>query len=147
MALDERTRQQMLEHCGEIHEDDGVDPRDFFKAGRIHKKADRKAKQLCRQVAETLDQILSGETKDDVLSGLRVSDVVPAPDSSRLLVTLCADCEPSAFNREVVEQRLAHYKGRLRSEVAAAVTRRKAPMLVFNVLGPGGGLNREETQS
>ena len=64
--LDKRTRAQMLAHCGEIHADDGVDPREYFKAGRIHKKEDHKAKQLCRQVAETLDQVLPGETSDDV---------------------------------------------------------------------------------
>ena len=136
MALDKHTHQQMLEHCGEIHEDDGVDPREFFQPGRIHKQENRKAKQLCRQVAETLDQVLSGETGDEVLRGLRVSGVVPAPDSSRLRVTLSADCEPGAFDRALVEQRLAHYKGRLRCEVAAAITRRKTPTLVFNVLGP-----------
>ena len=136
MALDRRTREQMLAQCGEIHEDDGMDPREFFKAGRVHKKQDRKARQLCRQVAETIDQIFAGETNDDVLRALRVSHVVPAPDSSRLLVTLCADCPPQHFDRSLVEERLALCKGRLRCEVTAAITRRKAPVLVFNVLAP-----------
>ncbi len=136
MALDKRTREQMLAHCGEIHEDDGVDPREFFKAGRIHKKEDRKAKQLCRQVAETLDQVLSGETGDDVLQGLRVSSIVPAPDSSRLLVTLHADCESEKFDRHQIEQRLVVCRGRLRCEIAASITRKKTPTLVFNVIGP-----------
>ncbi|MDC0935729.1 hypothetical protein OAS39_05545 [Pirellulales bacterium] len=136
MALDERRREQMLAHCGEIHEDDGVDPREFFKAGRIHKKEDRKAKQLCRQAAETLDQILSGETSDDVLRGLRVSSVVPAPDSSRLLVTLHADGESGDFDRNLVEARLASYQGRLRYEIAASITRKKTPTLAYNVIGP-----------
>ena len=139
MVLDKRTREQMLAHCGEIHDDDGVDPREFFKAGRIRKKEDRKAKQLCRQVAETLDQVLSGETSDDVLRGLRVSDVVPAPDSSRLLVTLQTDCEAVDFDPHLVEQRLAIWKGRLRCEIAAAITRRKTPALAFNVIGPSAG--------
>ena len=81
MALDKRTREQMLAHCGEIHEDDGIDPREYFKAGRIHKKEDRKAKQLCRQVAETLDQVLSGEIDDDLLRGLRVSGVMQSTEA------------------------------------------------------------------
>ena len=139
MALDNRTREQLLAHCGEIHDDDGVDPREFFKAGRTHKKEDRKARQLCRQVAETIEQVLSGETGDDVLRGLRVSDVVPAPDSSRLLVTLRVDCEAERFDRKLVEHLLSCCKGHLRCEVAAAITRRKAPTLVFNIEGPSSG--------
>jgi len=147
MALDKRAREQMLAHCGEIHEDDGVDPREFFKAGRIQKKDDRKAKQLCRQVAETIDQILSGETGDDVLGGLRVSDVVPAPDSSRLLVTLHQDCEPENFDRILVEQRLNSFRGRLRCEIAASITRKKTPTLVFNVIGPDCTLGTQSKEA
>ena len=142
MTLDKRTRAQMLAHCGEIQADDGVDPREYFKAGRIHKKEDHKAKQLCRQVAETLDQVLSGEMNDDVLRGLRVATVVPAPDSSRLLVTLHLDCAPGDFDRNLVEQRLAACKGRLRGEVAAAITRRKTPTLILHVVGPDGAGNQ-----
>jgi ribosome-binding factor A len=138
MALNDRMRKQLLAHCGEIHDDDGIDPLEFFRAGRVRKTDDRKARQLCRQVAETLDQILSGEISDDVLRGLRVSDVVPAPDSSRLLVTLHVDCRAEEFDRDLIQQRLAAYKGLLRCAVAAAITRRKAPALLFNILGPAG---------
>lgn len=136
MTLDRRTREQMLAHCGAIHEDDGVDPRQFFKTGRINKKDDRKARQLCRQVAETLDQLLTGEVRDDVLRGLHVVSVVPAPDASRLLVTLQADGEPEELDPSLVESRLAVCRGHLRCEVAAAITRRKTPVLVFSVIGP-----------
>lgn len=136
MALDKRTRENFISHCGEIREGDGIDPRQFFKSSRGRKKEDRKAKQLCRQVAETLDQILAGELGDDVLRMLRVSDVLPAPNASRLLVTLIADCPPQDFNRGLIDDRLAQFCGRLRSEVAAAITRRKAPSLAFEVIGP-----------
>lgn len=138
MALDKRTREQLLAHCGEIREDDGVDPREFFKAGRVHKKEDRKARQLCRQVAEALDQILAGEVGDDLLRTLRVADVLPAPDTSRLLVTLGVDCPPEDFDRNAIDERLARFRGRLRCEVAAAITRRKTPTLVFEIIGPDG---------
>jgi ribosome-binding factor A len=140
MSLDKRTREQLLAHCGELHEDDGIDPREFFKSSRpgTEKRETRKARQLCRQVAETLDQILSGEANDDILRALRVAAVMPAPDTSRLLVTLHIDCDPADFNRPFVEERLAACKGRLRSEVASAITRRKAPTLVFEIIGPAG---------
>lgn len=138
MTLDKRAREQMLEHCGEIHEDDGVDPRAFFRTNDTRrKKENHKAKQICRQVSETLDQVLSGEINDDILRNLRVATVGPAPDSSRLLVTLHADLPPQEFDRDVVEQKLADHSGRLRCEVARAITRRKTPVLVFRVIEPG----------
>jgi ribosome-binding factor A len=136
MALNRRTRDQLLACCGEIHDDDGVDPRKFFNAGRIHKKENRKARQLCHQVAVTLDQVLAGELGDEVLRGFRVAAVVPAPDASRLLVMLHADDTAADFDRDLVEQRLAACHGRLRCEVSAAITRRKTPVLAFSVVAP-----------
>lgn len=149
MAPNKRTREQLLAHCGEIHDDDTIDPREFFKANSRRNKESRKPKQLCRQVAETLDQILSGEANDDALRALRVADVLPAPDTSRLLVTLLVDCDPAEFDRPLIEERLAQSKGRLRSEVAAAITRREAPALVFEIIGPDpthGSERKEDIQ-
>ncbi len=136
MSFDKRAREQMLAMCGEVHEDDGVDPRDFFKAGRGPRKQDHKAKQLCRQAVETLDQVLSGETGDRRLTCLRVVSAQPAPDVSRLLVTVMADCAEDDFCREETEACLRASTGRLRTAVAATITRRKAPTLAFVLLGP-----------
>jgi ribosome-binding factor A len=136
MALNKRAREQMRAHCGEIHDDDAVDPREFFGNPRSNRKESRKAKQLCQQVAETLDQVLAGELDDDALRVLRVVSIAPAPDSSRLLVTLYADCAAKDFDQSLLEQRLGERKGRLRCEISAAITRRKAPTLSFNIIGP-----------
>ncbi len=149
MALDKRTREQMLAHCGDIHDDDGVAPSEFFKADRAYTKEDRKSKQLCRQVAETLEQVFLGELGDDALRELCVASVVPAPDSSRLLVTLYTHCEPENFDRGLVEERLNACKGYLRCEVASSITRRKTPVLVFNVICLGSNYhanNSEDSQ-
>ena len=134
MALDKHMREEMLAMCGEIHEDDGVDPRQFFKSGRVRKKEDHKTQQLCRQVAETVDQILAGEAGDDLLRSLRVVGVVPIPNASQLLVTLATDLPSDAYDKLEVERRLRECKGRLHSEVAAAITRRKAPALEFEIV-------------
>jgi ribosome-binding factor A len=106
MTFNKRTRERMLAHCGEIHADDGIDPRDFFRPTRTQIKENRKAQQLCRQVAETLAFVLSGETPDEVIGSLQVLSVVPAPDASRLLVTLRADTRPELFDPELIECRL-----------------------------------------
>jgi ribosome-binding factor A len=94
----------------------------------------RKARQLSRQVAETLDAVLSGESGDDLLRNLRIVSVVPAPDASRLLVTLRILPSLEVSDPNVVLARLEKAAGWLRTEAASAVTRKRAPALVFRVL-------------
>ncbi len=93
-----------------------------------------KTMQLCRQVAVTLDEVLA-ECGDPLLQGLRVLNVVPAPDVSRLRVTLAADGEP-AETLPLVEDHLARASAHLRGEVAQAITRKRAPSLVY-FIAPG----------
>jgi ribosome-binding factor A len=94
---------------------------------------DRKAIQLCHQVAETLEEVLA-ECGDSVLQDLRVVDVEPAPDASRLLVTVAVD--GSLLDRQDrvrVHEHLVRASGHLRSEVASAITRKRAPVLVYRL--------------
>lgn len=103
----------------------------------------RKTKQLCHQVAETLNYVLSGECDDDVLRNFYVVGVDPAGDPSCLLVTVgpldAGDRTPVA---DVLE-RLQRVSGKLRSEVATSISRRKVPQLLFRVVGYGEGLEAE----
>ena len=99
-------------------------------------KEDRKAKQLCRQVAEILDLVLSGDCRDELLQSLHVVSVVPAPNSSRLLVTVSADLTVEEFDPQEILSLLERQTGRLRCEVAASISRKRAPSLAFHVAGP-----------
>jgi ribosome-binding factor A len=119
--------------CGQPGPEDGVDPRDFFKPTR-NRRTDRKDWQLCRQVSESLGYVLSGECRDAALSGLIIDQVVPAPDSHRLLVTIHPYAPDEDFNPERVLERLQQSLGWLRSEVARSISRRKVPDLVFQVI-------------
>lgn len=96
---------------------------------------DRKTLQLCSQVADTLNYVLSGECDDELLQNLQVMSVVPAPNATQLLVTVypLAGTE-TAFDASDVRRRLMNAVGRLRSEVAASITRKKAPRLLFQVV-------------
>ena len=96
--------------------------------------AEHKTMQLCHQVAVTLDEVLA-ECGDPLLQGLRVLNVKPAPDVSRLMVTLTIDGEPVEA-LPIVEDHLARASRHLRGEVAQAITRKRAPSL-FYVLAPG----------
>jgi ribosome-binding factor A len=136
MKFDKRTREQLRAHCQEFHEDDGVDPRELFEENNDRRKGDRKARQLCRQVAETLELVLPGDCRDEILQSLHVMSVEPAPDSSRLLVVVVADLPAEQFHRAEILARLERQTARLRSEVAAAIARKRVPMLAFEIAGP-----------
>jgi ribosome-binding factor A len=146
---------RMRRLCAEPGEEDGLDPRLAlrrsgrggrarhsggglaFGPGSAAPPVDRKAAQLCRQVAVTLDEVLAG-CRDDVLRDLHVVDVAPFPDATRLLVTVSAvDAgAPGAPGPEAVIEHLQRAGGHLRSEVASAVTRKRAPLLVYRLQDP-----------
>lgn len=93
----------------------------------------RKARQLCCQVADTLNYALGD---DAALAGLLVVSVEPAPDSTCLLVTLCPQLDDEPLDGRAMMARLEASAGRLRFEVAAAITRKRAPKLLFRLVGP-----------
>ena len=134
MRLNKKQREQILrQHCGIIRDDDAIDPRHYFANKRKSKSKHRKAFQLCRQVSDTLQLVLTDD--DPVLEGLAVVDVVPAPDSRRMLVILGVDSDMvlSATQIEEMMVRLREHTPRLRSEVARTISRRKTPQLMFEI--------------
>ncbi len=98
------------------------------------RRPDRKTLQMCSQVQRTLDQVLSGELGDDRLRDLYVSQVVPAPDAHCLMVSVSPLGFAKDFQPQVVLSRLAECTGRLRSELARAINRKKTPELMFRVV-------------
>jgi ribosome-binding factor A len=132
----------------------------FRKSSR--KKSDRHVQQLCRQVERTLGIVLGGEVADPVLQNLMIESVTPAPDAGRLLVrvydpyrgtmgagpgaaepdrdaeaAIRADLEKNSSTQADILDRLNRVRGLLRREVAAAITRKRAPELIFQLVIPG----------
>jgi ribosome-binding factor A len=118
--------------CSELGPEDGLDPRltprDFSSRG-----PGRKVLQLCGEVARTLDGAFA-ESADEVLRDLAVLAVAPAPNSTRLLVTVGAAGSGRVEDAERALEHLHQAAARLRTEVAAAITRRRVPELSFRVL-------------
>ena len=113
---------------------------DFFRRSGS-KKADQKARQLCRQVYRTLSVALPG-CSDEVLQDLTVVSVDPAPDAGHLLVTVSAGAGAGGpVTLPDLLDRLGRANGRLRSEVARDIVRKRAPELAFRVL-PRGEVTR-----
>jgi ribosome-binding factor A len=135
LAMSRRRRSKLQQRAGRTGPDAGVDPSQFFDR-RSRQRVDRKAYQLCRQVSDTLNFVLSGDTGDDVLRGLYVDSVDPAPDASHLLVSVAPLDRDDQTPAEVYLTKLMAVSGKLRSEVAASISRRKAPELAFRVVPP-----------
>ncbi|MBN1491536.1 MAG: ribosome-binding factor A [Phycisphaerae bacterium] len=121
--------------CEEPDPDDGIDPRDLDTSrGSKRNKKDRKAMQLCRQVLHALSLALASECHDDLLLDVDVMAVEPAPDATHLRVIVNASRLAGQAGLDKILQRLERRQGRLRHEVAAAITRKKTPTLSFEVV-------------
>jgi ribosome-binding factor A len=97
---------------------------------------DRKARQLCRQVQRALNLALADRHEDDGLNELFDDDVTPAPDCARLLVHVVI---PASRSLTAVMASLRQDTPRLRSEVATAISRKRAPELSFVPAMPEDG--------
>jgi ribosome-binding factor A len=128
------SRKRLRSLCAEVHADDGSDPRVFFRKPGAAGKPRHKALQLCRQVLEVLDGLLAEESGDEALQDLAVVEVEPAPDSARLLVTVTSRRSDVDTNPVTILSALDRASGWLRGEVASAITRRRAPVLVYRVV-------------
>jgi ribosome-binding factor A len=97
--------------------------------------AQHKARQFCRQVQRALNLALADSNAGDGAGGVFVDDVIPAPDCGRLLVQVFIPGD-----RPVAEAiaALRRETPRLRSEVAMATTRKRAPELCFVPVFPDG---------
>src|SRR5579871_4257883 len=100
------------------------------------RRAQRKTRQLCRQVERTLNLAFADRSGEDDLGGLFVNEVSPAPDCGRLLVHVVI---PAGRPAAGVISALRRESSRLRFEVAAAITRKRAPELSFIPASPEGG--------
>ncbi len=102
--------------------------------------AEHKAQQLCRQVQRALNLALSDTSAIPGIGEpveLFVDEVTPAPDCGHLLVHVVV---PAEYSIGEVLRALRQDTPRLRSHVAMAITRKRAPELSFvPVIAPEGG--------
>jgi ribosome-binding factor A len=132
MAIRKISRKDLQALCSDVGSEDGLDPRDEPRSHPAP-QIPRKTLQLCSQVTRTLTSVLA-ESGDDLLRDLTVVSVAPAPSSARLLVTVALAPWADPANLDPAAGRLEYARGRLRTEVAAAVRRRRAPDLVFRIV-------------
>ena len=125
-----RNRKAMESLCGELGCEDGADPRYYFQAPRSNGHG-RKAMQLCKQVSRALTYA-SSECDDDVIRELYIESVLPAPDQSRLMVSVTPLAEE--LDQIQVLTKLGFVTPFLRNSVAQAINRKKVPELFFQYI-------------
>jgi ribosome-binding factor A len=86
--------------------------------------------QVCRQVFDALAYALA-ELDDDLVAELVLVSVTPAPSAARVQVNLVP--AHGGLDLDAARERLAAVGPALRAEVAAEVTRRRVPELVFRI--------------
>lgn len=135
MRINKRQRERLLkQHCGAINDDDAIDPRHYFYNKRKPNRKYRKSYQLCRQVADTLQLVL--RDGDPNLDSVSVVDVLPAPDSKRMLVLVRIQPVREVLSASSIESTMAilqNHIPRLRSEIARTINRKKTPQLIFEL--------------
>lgn len=109
---------------------------DTEKRESASRRAEQKARQLCRQVQRALNLALAERGSDPGLEQLYVDDVTPAPGCGHLLVHFIVPASQSLHDALASLRREAP---RLRAQVARAISRKQAPELSFApALGMGG---------
>ena len=109
--------------CDDIREGDGIDPRYETTCNRV---PNRKALQLCSQVLNALN--LAFADGRGLLADLMVESVMPAPDSSQLLITVSLPQDVAASEAWIA---IHAASGWLRSEVASYISRKRTPQLRY----------------
>ena len=103
--------------------------------GSSGKHVERKTRQFCRQVERALNLALADRSTEDGLNELFIDEVSPAPHCGHLLVHVVIPTHRTVKEALAALRREAP---RLRSEVAMAITRKRAPELSFVPAFPGG---------
>ena len=100
------------------------------------RQRERKTRQMCRQVQRALNLALADRGAQEDVNELYVEEVSPAPDCGHLLVHVVV--LPQRLVNEALGA-LRRDAARLRSEVAIAINRKRAPELSFVPVCPVGG--------
>jgi ribosome-binding factor A len=101
-----------------------------------NRQTERKTQQFCRQVQRALNLALADTSVADIGCDLFVDEVSPGPDCGHLLVHIVVQ---DGYSVADALSALRRELPRLRSEVAMAITRKRAPELAFVPVSMQGG--------
>lgn len=132
MTTPKRRGDAMRRLCSRIHEDDGL-PRRLQQRteSRSSSQSSRKDLQVCKQAWRAIACALDTSIADPVAKEARLVAVEPFPTATRLRVFVEP---PTKGSVEELLGALVRCRGILRTAVAEACTRKRAPDLVFAIM-------------
>jgi hypothetical protein len=123
--------------CARVEEEDGTSPRREHgpRAGSV-----RKDRQFSKQVQRALNSAVMAESGSAVLRELVFVSADPAPDATRLRIGVAAPMLVQRIGPTAVLDELRRATGFLRTQVAAVISRKRVPELMFVITPdePGG---------
>lgn len=123
--------------CDELRPDDGLHPRDLVE--KEHSPNDRrKDRQLCKQVFQALSMEVACLQYRPWARDMYVQAVEPAPDASRLQVSVSFFTPREPDSAVEALGRLRAMTSSLRLEVGSAICRKKVPELIFDITVEAG---------
>ena len=126
-----RKRYTISSLCAELTSEDGIDPRKICRKP-VDRKNDRKTYQVCKQAERTLNLLTAtGELGEPLLREIAISAVIPAPDSTHLLVVVEPATTDITLDEQAVIAALNRVKGPLRAALASVINRKRTPQLSF----------------
>ncbi len=131
MSIPKRLRERMLEFCGSLSDEDGLNPRDD-QSIHINRKQDTsvyRQRRLCRQITETLMLAIS-DAPDPLVANAKVLLVRPRKANKSVTVRVAVTDD---VDQRLLQERLKGCEGWLRSEIAAAISRKRVPRLIFEI--------------
>jgi hypothetical protein len=128
-----RTRDRKVPETGDVYSEDESLAQRFFGEGDGGKRGGFKTAQLCKQVERAASLALAVEGDGPLLIGAWVAAVEPAPDASRLLITVVL--APGRGMDDLAEAwaALSRATPMFRAEVARSISRKRVPELVWSV--------------
>ena len=118
--------------CAEIGAEDGIDPRQLAKQPMDSKRG-RKDLQLCKRAKRTVDLVFAGENLNPLLRELVVNQVKQSANGNQLLVTVLTDPTLSTQETASIVEALTQARGYVRTAVAQAIERKRAPAIRFRI--------------
>ena len=125
--MKDRHSRSLRDLCAQIHDDDRADRKTGRSADEF--KTDRKTLQLCKQARRTIEASLA-QSRWAIDAHVVVHEVIPAPDSSTLQITLMTTTP------DLVRPHATRALPALRAAVAHAISRKRAPALTVIVITP-----------
>lgn len=115
------------------------------KTNECETKQAQRLARLCKVIEHVAGSVLEESSADEALGHCEILGVVPGASRTRVVIEVGLRLSERAPDTIEVLQALERLSGRLRTEIARSVNRKRVPLLAFDVV-PLGGMADADTE-